>query len=252
MIVPGIVSVTFRKHTAEEIIAFASDASLKAIEWGADVHAKIDEPDRIAEVGKLTSSAGIMPISFGSYYWVCADSVVDEFSSVITAAKSMGASNIRAWAGKKGSALTDRDEFEMIVANIARCCDMAAESGLTVSFEYHPNTLTDCHESAVRLAKAVARDNFRLYWQPDFTKNDAENLAALDAVLPWISNVHVFSWEGAGAARYPLSHSRELFKACADRLKKLDGHHGMLLEFVKGDLPEQMAEDARELLDIIK
>lgn len=251
MIIPGIVSVTFRKHTADEIVKMAAAASLSAIEWGADVHAKVGETENALSVGRITRDAGLCPISYGSYFWCGYEGEHGDFAEVISTAEALGAANIRSWAGKKASDTVDDAEFAFVASEIAKRCDEAAAHGMTLSLEYHPNTLTDCKESAVRLAKAVDRDNLRLYWQPNFELSDADNLAALEAVLPWLSNVHVFSWLGAGAARYPLAHSRSLFRSCADMIRSDGRDHGMLLEFVKGDDPAQMAEDAEALLGII-
>ena len=251
MIIPGLVSVTFRKHTADEIVKMAADASLAAIEWGADVHAKVGEIENAISVGRITRDAGLLTISFGSYFWIGHEEEHGSFADVISTAEALGASNIRSWAGRKASRDVDDAGFAFVAGEIAKRCDEAAAHGLTLSLEYHPNTLTDCKESAVRLAKAVDRDNLRLYWQPNFELSDSENLASLEAVQPWLSNINVFSWLGAGAARYPLSHSLDLFRSVADMIRSDGRDHGMLLEFVMGDDPAQMAEDAETLLGII-
>lgn len=39
----GLVSVSFRNHSAKEIIQAAKDAGLTCIEWGSDVHAPYDD-----------------------------------------------------------------------------------------------------------------------------------------------------------------------------------------------------------------
>ena len=41
----GIVSVTFRKKTIDEIIRLAKSSSLECIEVGSDVHAPKDDPE---------------------------------------------------------------------------------------------------------------------------------------------------------------------------------------------------------------
>ena len=251
MIIPGIVSVTFRKNTAEEIVRMAKAASLSAIEWGADVHVKPGERENAFRVGELTRDAGLVPISYGSYYRIGCEEEHGSFDDVLDTAESLGAKNIRSWAGRKSSADVTEQGFASVAEQISEKCDEAAKRGMTLSLEYHPNTLTDNKESAVRLAKAVNRDNLRLYWQPDFTLSDADNLSALESVLPWLGNIHVFSWLGAGAARYPLAHSYDLFRSCADMIRSDGRDHGMLLEFVKGDCPAQMEEDAKTLLEII-
>jgi 3-dehydroshikimate dehydratase len=38
MLIPGLVSVTFRKLSPQEIIALTAEAQLQVIEWGGDIH----------------------------------------------------------------------------------------------------------------------------------------------------------------------------------------------------------------------
>ena len=38
MIYPGLVSVTFRKLSPEEIVQLVVSSGLKGIEWGGDIH----------------------------------------------------------------------------------------------------------------------------------------------------------------------------------------------------------------------
>lgn len=251
MIIPGIVSVTFRKLSAAEIIELAKNNNLKAVEWGADVHCKLGDIESIKNVNKLSEENGISPISYGSYYWAGFEEEKTNFNDVIASCKTLGAKNIRAWAGKKGSLDATKEDVKRTVEELNRCCELAAKENITVSCEYHPNTLTDTRESAVALAKAVAAPNFRLYWQPTFVLSDKENLKSFEAVFPWVSNVHVFSWEGLGSARYPLANSFDMFKECANMLKTDSKDHGMFLEFVKGDSIESFIEDAKTLNEII-
>lgn len=39
MFYPGLVSISFRNHSPEEIISEAAKCHLHSIEWGSDVHA---------------------------------------------------------------------------------------------------------------------------------------------------------------------------------------------------------------------
>ena len=49
----GLVSISFRKHTPEEIIRAAKDAGLSCIEWGSDVHAPPRDLERLREIAAL-------------------------------------------------------------------------------------------------------------------------------------------------------------------------------------------------------
>ena len=59
--IPGLVSISFRKHTPEEIVKACADAGLRYIEWGSDVHVPAGNEARAREVRALCASAGIDP-----------------------------------------------------------------------------------------------------------------------------------------------------------------------------------------------
>ena len=62
----GLCSVTFRKKSAEEVVALAQKAGIEFIEWGSDVHVK-----NLADAKKvkaLCEDASIKISSYGSYF----------------------------------------------------------------------------------------------------------------------------------------------------------------------------------------
>ena len=68
MLIPGLVSITFRSLAPEEIIRLAAQADVQSIEWGGDIHVPAGEVDRAREVGRWTREAGLMVSAYGSYY----------------------------------------------------------------------------------------------------------------------------------------------------------------------------------------
>jgi hypothetical protein len=58
MIIPGLVSITFRKLAPAEIITLVRQADLQAIEWGGDVHVPHGNVRQVREVPRLTEDAG--------------------------------------------------------------------------------------------------------------------------------------------------------------------------------------------------
>ena len=66
----GLVSISFRKHTAEELIAAAKETGITAIEWGSDIHVPAGDTQRAAEVKKLCEDSGIAMPEYGSYYYL--------------------------------------------------------------------------------------------------------------------------------------------------------------------------------------
>ena len=226
----GLTSVTFRKLGWREIIQIACDCGLGGIEWGGDVHVPPGELEHAGEVRQATVDAGLAVLSYGSYYKLGGDV---PFEPVLATAFALQASTIRVWAeGAFSRAVED-----------ARCiADMAATHGVTIAFEYHRNTLTETSESALALLNATARKNVRTYWQPNPELTHGQNLAELKAVSPYLEHMHVFHWTRHGR-RLPLEDGagawRAYFRAARPK--------AAILEFVKGDSPVQLAEDAKQL-----
>lgn len=250
MLIPGLVSVTFRKLSRTEIAGLMVKSGLSAIEWGGDVHVPSDAEDfemecALTEAMHFSSQGKFYIASYGSYYR-CEGSFDDDLNVAV----SLDAPNIRVWAGKRGSADADDEYRAKVVRLIRKLCAKAKEHNMTVSTEFHNGTLTDHYESCVRLIHEVGMENFCTYWQPNQFRDEEYNLAALNAVLPWLSNVHVFTW--AGHNKYPLIDGAEKWKRYIDILRTNGGSHHMLLEFVCDDTVEQFHRDAETLLDWLR
>jgi 3-dehydroshikimate dehydratase len=63
MIKTGLLSVTFRKLTVEEIVDLVCQAGLEAIEWGGDIHVPHGDPGKAQEVRSITEEAGLITAS---------------------------------------------------------------------------------------------------------------------------------------------------------------------------------------------
>lgn len=128
-----------------------------------------------------------------------------------------------------------------------------------MALEFHPDTLTDTVESTLSLLERVGSTTLRTYWQPRLDEPTAPALAGLDALLPHLAAVHVFSW-WPGAHRLPLTDRIDLWQAVIRRLRDHGGQgdHGdhrlpcdLLLEFVEDDDVAALDRDARTLLDLL-
>lgn len=256
MLIPGLVSVTFRNLSRLDIAVLMKKSGLSAIEWGGDVHvpskdmpltpvqsAEID--DALSEALYVSTVGKFYTASYGSYYRCESD-----FNAYLHTAVGLEAPNIRVWAGTRGSADADPEYREMIVGHLQMMCDVAKYHNMTVSTEFHGGTLTDHYESCVRLINEVERENFFTYWQPNQFRDEEYNIAALNAVLPYLSNVHVFTWEGHN--KFPLAHGADKWKRYINILNNGGGTHHMLLEFVCDDTEEQFCRDAETLLDWLR
>jgi len=244
MLNPGLVTVTFRKFDIPKICSAAKNAGLSLLEWGGDIHVPPMNEAAIRLAKGCSAEQKLIIDTYGSYYR-CGGSDEEIHDTVKTAAE-LGAKNLRVWAGTHGSADTDETERRSVTENLIRVCRCAAQYHLTVSPEFHGGTLTDHWQSAVRLAEETGAENLRLYWQPNQFRDDEYNLTALRAVLPYLSNVHVFTW--AGHEKFPLSNGERMWRQYIDIIAADGKDHGMLLEFVCNDTEEQLVQDAGTLL----
>ena len=243
MLKTGLVTVTFRKFDVPKICRTAKNAGLELLEWGGDIHVPPMNAEAIRQAKSCSGELGLVIDTYGSYYR-CNGSD-EEIEDVVKTAAELGAKNLRVWAGTKGNADTNEETRQDITKNLIRVCGKAAQYNLTVSPEFHGGTLTDHWEYAVRLAKDVNAENLRLYWQPNQFRDDEYNLTALRAVLPWLSNVHVFTW--AGHDKFPLMDGERMWRQYIDIIAGDGRDHGMLMEFVCDDTEEQLYRDAEVL-----
>lgn len=249
MIYTGLVSVTFRKLSPEEIIQLTAKAGLDGIEWGGDIHVPHGDTRRAREVLKMTKDAGLKVASYGSYYRIGAKENQVPFGDVLETAAALEAPTIRVWAGIRGSDEADEEYWNTVIEESRRLSDIASTAGITVSYEYHNETLTDTPEAADRLLRSVNHTNIRTYWQPPLNLEKAMRLSSLQQITPWLSNLHVFYAENG--KKLPLANGKQewmRYFAYANTLK--EGRYAML-EFVKGDSPEQFLDDAAALKEMI-
>lgn len=248
MIYPGLVSITFRKFSPAEVVAMVRQAGLKGIEWGGDVHVPHGDIERAREVRALTQENGLTVAAYGSYYRAGqSESAGLPFERVLESAVELGAPTIRVWPGTAGSDATDEDARWRIIHDLRRISDLAAKVGITISTEFHGGTLTDTNDSANKLLVEVDNANLFTLWQPHVGQETADCVAGLQAVLPRVSNIHVFHWWPTAADKHPLADGAARWGQFLDVVKGKPGDRYALLEFVQGDSPEAFQRDAATL-----
>lgn len=248
MIRPGLVSITFRKLSPQQVVDLVVQAGLDAIEWGGDVHAPHGDGAAAREIAQMTADAGLVMPTYGSYYRVGHPDDV-AFADVLASAVALGTPTIRVWAGTKGSAKADAAYWQAVVDDSQRIVDMAAGEGIAIAYEFHGNTLTDSADSARRLLETVNRPSLRSLWQPPKGSTVEENRESIDTLAPWLSHIHIFAWriEEGQTIRLPLSEYAVQWKGYLARINALGGERYALLEFVRNDDPAQFLADAATL-----
>ncbi len=195
------------------------------------------------KIGDATREAGLAVSSYGSYY---ATGEGDDFAPVLETAIALGAPMVRVWAGRRPSAESDRRHRECVVEDARRIAALARAEGVRVAFELHGGTLTDTLSSTLALLEAIGDKLFGTYWQPYHETLVEKNLDALQALGPWLANVHVFHWDPV-VERHPLAEGVTRWQRFLQTAAQFPGERYALLEFVRGDCMEQFMEDARTL-----
>ncbi|MBD3315488.1 MAG: TIM barrel protein, partial [Chitinivibrionales bacterium] len=161
-------------------------------------------------------------------------------------ALELGAPTIRVWAGQRGSESADEAYWDSVVSDSTRIAERASGEGLTISYEFHANTLNDTNESSHTFLRRADHPALRSYWQPPNGKCFDYCLEGLTSVLPLLSNVHVFHWERN--ERFPLADGKDRWLPYLELVAADNGVRHVMLEFVKDDSVEQFNRDAATLI----
>lgn len=243
-VLPGLVSVTFRDLTPEEIIELARRARMKGIEWGGDVHVPHGKLKLATDVGAMTREAGMEVYAYGSYYRLQQSAKEGlAFSDVLETARKLQTSCIRVWAGTVDSEDADEEYWKACVDEARDLADQCANENMTLAFEFHSRTLTNTATSTKRLMKAIDLPNVRTFWQPIAKQSFSQNLENLQTVLPWLAHLHVFYWRGEPRQRLPLaegeSHWLNYLKLAWNGMPRYAA-----IEFVPDASPDKFIRDA--------
>lgn len=240
---PGLVSITFRKLKPAEVVSLCAETNLSLIEWGGDIHVPAGDREAAKQVRHLTEASGLRTSCYGSY-WRAEEG--SPFDPILQSALALGVPKIRIWAGAKSSERTSDLEWAGIRDRMLFAADQAEEHGISLSLEIHPNTLTDYPQPALRLLTALEK-RVAAHWQPSPYLNPEQNFHFLHLLAPFVSGFHVFHW---------LSREGEVERRpLADGLKDWEhfltlappASHPLMLEFVRGDDPKQLKQDAADL-----
>lgn len=246
MIIPGIVSATFKNQTPEYVLSAMKAAELSAVEWSENWHVPAGDTGAAADLEKRTLAQGAQVAAYGSYYRLGRNQDPEAvFLPSLQCAAAMHAPLIRIWGGELPSHSLDGDQRTAMAREAARISRMAAEYGVRVALEWHKNTVTDTNESALAFLEEAGADNLYCLWQPTVALDmdqRCEGIRLLEE-KDRLLNLHVYYWlEGK---RRPFAEGLgewARYLACLDPGKTRFG----LLEFVQGDTLEQFLADAAQ------
>lgn len=242
----GLVSISFRQHTPEEILAAMQQAGLSVIEWGSDVHVPCTDSERLQEVVALQRKYGITCSSYGTYFRIGV-TPSEELPRYIAAAKILGTNILRLWCGGKNYELFTEDEKKDLFAECRKLAQVAEKEQVMLCMECHNNTFTNVKEGALELMEAVNSEAFGMYWQPNQNRTPEENIAYATLLAPYTKHLHVFNWKGT--EKYPLRLAADTWKQYLDCYPVCE-NRSLLLEFMPDNRLESLAAEAKALLEI--
>ncbi len=238
----GLCSVTFRKKTAEEVVELAKKAGISFIEWGGDVHVKT--LDDAKKVKALCNEADIKISSYGSYF----NSAVyneSKWHNTCEITKEMGAESIRIWLGKKNSQITSDKEYNLLLENTKKMCDIAAEYGLMVCPECHDNTFNNNTDAILRFTGELQKDNFKTYFQSRYFRMEYD-LDRIDRTYPYIKDVHI-SYRDLKREQLFRKKDKNYLDTLLKKFKKKAFDGIVMIEFVSGNNEKNFFKDTETL-----
>jgi len=242
----GLVSVSFRQESVENVIRAAKAAGLSCIEWGSDVHAPCDDEARLREIVALQEKYGISCCAYGTYFRL-GENDVAELPAYIRAAKLLGTDVLRLWAGHQHPWEFSAEDKARLFADSKAAAKMAEEAGVKLCLECHMKTYTETAEAALELVQAVDSPAFGMYWQPNQKRTVEENVANAQALKNYVNYIHVFQWKGK--ERFSLAEGVDEWRTY---LAQLAGDRHLLLEFMPNNSLEELPAEADALRKIVE
>lgn len=241
----GVVSVSFRSLSPEEILQGMVKAGLKYIEWGSDVHAPYADEARLDELVELMKKYDITCCSYGTYFRM-GITPMEELRGYLKAAKKLGTNIARIWAGKARVDEQTPEWRQELIAMARQAAKIAEEEGVIICTECHKGTITETREYALELMEAVNSPYFRTYWQPNHTPEG--NVEYIRSLKPYIDHVHVYNWQDG--KKYPMADAIDVWKSYAKEFD--DKEHFFLLEFMYDGQITTLPQEAETLRQIVE
>lgn len=252
MIIPGIVSATFKAETPDYVLSAMQAAGLTAVEWSENWHVPAGDVPAAVELRERTRAQGAEVAAYGSYYRLGQNRDPEQdFQPSLRSAAAMQAPVIRIWGGSLASDRLPADQRAALAREAGTVSRLAAEYGIRVALEWHKNTVTDTNESARAFLEEARTDNLYCLWQPTVALDMAQRCAGIRLLEQdnRLLNLHVYYWrEGK---RRPFREGLDEWTRYLAQLDPDKTRFG-LLEFVLGDTREQFLEDAEQWKNLLR
>lgn len=191
----GLLSVTFRQKSPEEILSLAVGAGIESVEWGGDRHLPAGDTAAAERLARMTRNAGLEVSAYGSYYKF---EDIDPSRSgegpspfaVLDTAEALDTEMIRIWPGSIGSEEAPPEWRRRLVERTRELAALAAPRSLSLGFEFHNDSLTDTAASTLRLLDEVDCPNVSTFWQTNRGVSRETHLEGLRLLRHRVSHIH--------------------------------------------------------------
>ena len=238
----GLCSVTFRKKTVQEIVDIAKKAGVEYIEWGGDIHIKTLEDAKKAKA--LCKENNIKISSYGSYF-NCAEYDESKWTEICQITKEMRANSVRIWLGKKDSEKTSEQEYNIILENTKKMCEIAEEFSLLVCPECHDNTFNNNTDAFLKIRRDISKDNFKTYFQSRYFRMEYD-LDRIDRTFDFIENVHI-SYRDLVKEQFLRKKDKNYIDTLLKKLREKNFKGIVMVEFVINDSEKSFYADMEKL-----
>ena len=241
----GLVSVSFRGSSPEEILNAMKATKLTCIEWGSDIHAPCTDPEKLNEIAALQAEYGITCSSYGTYFRL-GQTPIGELENYISAAKILGTNTLRLWCGSKRGDKMSESERTYLIDECRKAAMLAEAHGVTLCMECHKGTFTENPDDAIYLMNEISSPSFRMYWQPFQWQTPEQNISNAEKIAPYAEHIHVFNWRDD--KKFPLADAVDEWR---EYLNQFSGPRTLLLEFMPNGSLGELSAEAEALENII-
>jgi 3-dehydroshikimate dehydratase len=270
----SICTISFRHHlhSIDQLAHWAKSAGFEGIElWG--VHAK-NLADDVHYDADWLHSYGLETSMLSDYLPLEASTtnMMAETERLSSLAKRWKTNKIRTFVGKKGSAVTSKEEREDLMKKLRMLCDFLESQGQLLLVETHPNTLTDTLLSTLQLLEEIDHPALRVNFDVlHMWESGVSPVTAMKQLHPFVSHFHfkniasrahlgVFAPDNVYAAAGSREGMVPLFEGAVDYKEFLTEVFPMMemeasLEWFGSNVKctlEKDAKDVRNMVQLLK
>jgi len=170
----------------------------------------------------------------------------NELALTIERAQRLGTRAVKMFAGSLASEDASEADVERSVAFTRQLIGLAAEHGMTLTAEAHPDTLCDSPEATLGFLEAVGSDTLKVCYQPYDFASTTQTVADYRALRQHVVHVHL---QGRRNDQMSLLEEAEVDYSVFLNELASDSFEGALsIEFVKGCVVPDPSEFDLELV----